>query len=95
VVNPYRLGIGLAAAVAGPPLYLMVRHGSLDPTTALWRGGLVAVGCVIGARYVARIVDAYEAQRIRTARQVHHDRMAAGRADPAPSQSPDADGGTR
>lgn len=55
-----RIGVGLAAIVAGPPLYELVANGQLDTMSALSKGGLVAAGCVFGASLVMRIVENYE-----------------------------------
>jgi hypothetical protein len=59
-MSPLRIGIGLAAVVAGPPLYALVQRGDIDLVTALTRGSVVAAGCVIGASTIARIVAQYE-----------------------------------
>jgi hypothetical protein len=76
-MNATTMGIGLAAVVAGPPLYALVVNGDMDVTSALERGGLVAIGCAAGVSLISRIVRGYEVQRRRTARQRHHDQAVA------------------
>jgi len=76
-MNAITMGIGLAAVVAGPPLYALVVNGDMDVTTALERGALVAIGCTTGVMLISRIVRGYEVQRRRTARRRHHDQMVA------------------
>ena len=63
-MNNASAGITLAALVAGWPLYELVAGGDLDLTTAVVRGGVVAVGCAIGIGWVVRIASDYE-QEIR------------------------------
>ncbi len=58
-MSPTRIGVGLAAIVAGPPLYALVQHGQIDLTTALLRAGLVALGCVVGAWWLTQLVNGY------------------------------------
>ena len=58
-MSPTRIGVGLAALVAGPPLYALVQRGDIDLVTALQRGGVVAAGCFGGAWVVMKIVDGY------------------------------------
>jgi hypothetical protein len=76
-MNPLKAGIGLAAVVAGPPLYELVSNGDLDTMGAVQRGGLVAVGCALGVSVISRIVRSYEVSSRRTARQRHHDQLVA------------------
>lgn len=58
-MTSYRAGALIAAAVAGPPLWLQVRAGSMDATTAVERGALVALACAAGAGGVSRLVAGY------------------------------------
>jgi hypothetical protein len=67
-MNPMALGGGVAAVLAGPPLYGLVQAGQMDGSTALLRGLLVAVVCAVGATYVMRIVTGYEKDWERKAR---------------------------
>lgn len=56
-------GALVAAAVAGPPLGLQVRSGSIDATSAVERGALVALACAARAAGVLRkIVHGYQLQ---------------------------------
>jgi hypothetical protein len=59
-MNPMVVGGGVAAVLAGPPLYGLVQAGQMDGSTALLRGLLVAVACAVGTTYVMRIVTSYE-----------------------------------
>lgn len=69
-MSPLSIGVGLAAVLAGPPLYTLLQRGDIDLTTAMLRGGLVALGCVLGASLVMRIVDGYEREhRVAAARR--------------------------
>lgn len=68
-MSTLRVGIGIAAAVAGWPLYSLVQAGTLDPGTALMRGGMVALACAVGARYVQGLVADYQAEQKVSARR--------------------------
>lgn len=57
-----RIGALLAALVAGPPLYGMVKAGLLDSDTAFTRVLLVAVALAIGVGFVARLARGYHAE---------------------------------
>jgi hypothetical protein len=59
-VNPLLVGAGVAALLAGPSLYSLVRSGGLDSTTALGRGLLVAAVCAAGCAFVMNLVKGYE-----------------------------------
>jgi hypothetical protein len=61
-VNTVTVGTAIAATVAGWPLYELVTAGTMDATTALVRGGVVAGGCAIGVGFVVRLALGYEAQ---------------------------------
>jgi len=54
-----KAGLIIAAAVAGPSLYPLVRSGSLDTTQAVERGAVVAVAVAVGASFVERLIDSY------------------------------------
>jgi hypothetical protein len=62
-VTSFRAGALIAAAVAGPPLWLQVRAGSIDATTAIERGALVALACTAGAGGIGRLVRGYQRSR--------------------------------
>ena len=81
-MSPLKIGIIAALVVAGPPLWSMVRTGELDPAGAVGRGAVVAVAVTIGAGYVRRLIDRYEAD--------HRKLQQAGRNLPpaAPPQPP-------
>jgi len=59
------LGFGMLAALvlAGPTLNGQVQEGSMSGTTALLRGGLLAVGCAVGFSVIMSIIGAYRAQQ--------------------------------
>jgi hypothetical protein len=61
-VKPLRLGVLLAAVVAGPPLWAMVRSDQLDSGAALQRWAAVAAICSLAASGLAALVRAYEQQ---------------------------------
>jgi len=60
-MSPLRIGIVAAAVIAGPPLWRMVQDGSMDATTAVERGGLVALACAVGASWLRGLVADYQA----------------------------------
>ena len=96
-MSPLKAGAGIAAAVAGLPLYTLVRTGSLDDGTALLRWGLVAAACAAGVHYIERLIRSYEDQaRSSRARRERHDRERAaepGRGDGNPdARNPPAAG---
>lgn len=62
-----RLGVLLAALVAGPQLWALVDAGDLEGSTALVRWAAVAAGCALGVAAVRRIVADYETQAVRAA----------------------------
>ena len=72
-----RVGAGLAAVVAGPPLYAMVSAGSMDEETALSRGAVVLAGCALGAWLVARIIGGYRREIDAAARRARAEAEAA------------------
>ena len=59
-MNALVIGGGVAAVMAGPPLYGLVQSGQLDSTTAIGRGLVVAGVCAAGASYVLRLIRNYE-----------------------------------
>jgi hypothetical protein len=59
-MNPLVVGGGIAAVVAGPPLYALVQGGQLDGTSAFERWLIVAVLCVVGVSWVQKIMTGYE-----------------------------------
>jgi hypothetical protein len=67
-MNPMVVGGGVAAILAGPPLYGLVQAGQMDGSTAILRGLLVAVACGVGASFVLRIITGYEKEWARQAR---------------------------
>ena len=69
-MSPLRIGIVAAAVIAGPPLWRMVQDGSMDTTTALERGGLVALACAVGVSWLRGLVADYQAdvRRVRERR---------------------------
>jgi hypothetical protein len=73
-VSPTRIGLLLAAVVAGPPLYGLVQDGGLDADSGLLRWAFVAAGCAFGAGWIASLVRDYEADSRRRRRQALLDR---------------------
>ena len=61
-MNALVIGGGVAAVLAGPPLYGLVQSGQLDGTTAIGRGLVVAGVCAAGASYVLSLIRNYEKQ---------------------------------
>jgi hypothetical protein len=70
-MSPLTAGAGVAAVMAGPPLYYLVQHGQLDSTSAIARGLLVAAVCAVAAGYLEGIMAQFE----RDADQKHEARM--------------------
>jgi hypothetical protein len=68
-VRPLRLGVLLAAVVAGPPLWALVRTDQLDSAAALERWAAVAALCSLAASGLAALVRAYEEQVLKQRRQ--------------------------
>lgn len=68
-MSPLRIGVVLAAVVAGPPLYGLVQDGGLDADSGLVRYALVAAACAIGAGWIASLVRSYEADARRRRRE--------------------------
>jgi|GEM_PF-6136223 len=66
-VKPVRAGMVVAAIIAGPPLYGLVRSDSMDSWTAIERGGLVALACAVGISWLAGIIADYQ-RDVRVAR---------------------------
>ncbi|MBL8932884.1 MAG: hypothetical protein JNL54_22405 [Kineosporiaceae bacterium] len=91
-MNPITAGVGLAALVAGPPLYAMVQRGELDLTGALERGGLVAVACAVGARWISTIADGYARDHRRARVEAQRDALLAEQVTKLLSQG-NAEGG--
>jgi hypothetical protein len=60
-MSPLRVGVLIAAVVAGPPLYGLVQDGGLDGEAGLLRWALVAVACAVGAGWIGALVRDYEA----------------------------------
>ncbi len=81
-----RVGVVLAALVAGPPLYDLVNDGGLDSDAGMLRFALVAVVCAVGAGAVASLVRRYEADARRRRREalVEQARAALEEAGPRP-----------
>ena len=63
-----RYGVLLAAVIGGPPLWSLYQAGDLDLSTALLRGGLVALGCALGIAGLNRIIRDYRTQQARARR---------------------------
>jgi predicted cobalt transporter CbtA len=59
-MSPLVVGGGVAAILAGPPLYSLVQSGQMDGTSALLRGLLVAAVCVIAVAYLLQLIDDYD-----------------------------------
>jgi hypothetical protein len=70
-VNPLRLGILLAAVIAGPPLWVLVQSDQLDSGAALERWAMVAAVCSLAASGLGALVRAYEEQ----ARKQHREKL--------------------
>jgi hypothetical protein len=68
-VKPLRLGVLLAAVVAGPPLWVLVREDQLDGVAALERWAAVAAICSLAASGLAALVRGYEQQAIKRRRE--------------------------
>ncbi len=80
--RPMRIGLVVAAVVAGPPLWHLVRSGSMDSLTALERGGVVAIVCALGVSWLGGIVADYR-RDVRLARLVRAQRQAMAQAHPS------------
>ncbi len=80
-MSTMRIGAGLAALVAGPPLYALVQRGDIDLVTALGRGGIVAAGCVVGASVLMKIINGYERAGALAARARRDQAIAAALAE--------------
>ncbi len=61
-MTPLRVGLLLAALVAGPSLWSLVHSGTLGQSDALLRGSVVAVLCVVGAGWLLQLVEEYAEQ---------------------------------
>ncbi|HEY6798012.1 MAG TPA: hypothetical protein VI248_25330 [Kineosporiaceae bacterium] len=59
-MNALAAGAVIALLVVGYPLYQLVTAGSLDTTSALLRGGVVAVGCALGIAGIVRLALSWE-----------------------------------
>ena len=68
-MNAVGAGTGIALCVAGWPLYSLVSSGSMDATSALVRGGIVAAGCAFGVSLLLDLADNYEREARRTQRR--------------------------
>jgi len=68
-VRPLRLGVLLAAAVAGPPLWVMVQSDQLDSGAAMERWAAVAAICSLAASGLAALVRGYERQLAKQRRE--------------------------
>jgi uncharacterized protein HemX len=68
-MNSLVVGGGIAAVMAGPPLYGLVEAGVLDGSGAIARGLLVTVVCAIGASRVMDLLRRYEKEAARDARR--------------------------
>lgn len=87
-----RIGLALAAVLAGPPLYALVRTGELDSAGALIRGLIVALVCTAGVSYILKLAGGYAEDVHR--RQMIAELTAAIDAANAPDQPGSAPGGT-
>ena len=67
-MNALRIGVVVAAVVAGPPLWSLVRSGELDGSSALTRAALVAGVCAVAASCIGRLVRSYQADARRRRR---------------------------
>ena len=63
-----RAGVLVAAVVAGPPLWSLMRSGELDGGSALARAALVALACAFAAACIGRLVRGYQADARRRRR---------------------------
>jgi hypothetical protein len=61
-VNALTAGLVIALLVVGYPLYQLVTAGTLDATSALLRGGVVAAGCAAGITAIVRLALRWEAE---------------------------------
>jgi hypothetical protein len=68
-VKPLRLGVLLAAVVAGPPLWAMVKSDELDSVAAMQRWAAVAAICSLAASGLAALVRGYERQLAKQRRE--------------------------
>jgi hypothetical protein len=68
-MNAVSAGTGIALCVAGWPLYSLVSSGSMDATSALVRGGIVAAGCAFGVSLLLDLAAGYEREAQRTRRR--------------------------
>jgi hypothetical protein len=68
-MSAVRVGVLLAAVVAGPPLYELVQTGGLDADSGLLRYALVAAACALGAGWIAGLMRDYEADARRRRRE--------------------------
>ena len=91
-MNGLRVGVLVAAVVAGPPLWSLAQSGEIDGETALLRGGLVAVACAVAWSWIARLVRDYEVDARRRRRQelLAHARQALGSGDTSSGSGPSA-----
>lgn len=80
-----RAGVVVTVVVLVPQAWPAVADGSLELTTALYRGVLVALACGAGAMVVLRVVDGYRAE-------VEQDRRIAATLRALREMFPDADG---
>ncbi len=64
-MGAFAKGSVIAAVVAGPTLYSMVKAGNLDATQAIERGAVVAIGVAVGVTVIEQILDAYKYDAIR------------------------------
>ena len=59
-MNSLTVGAAIAICVAGWPLYSLVTTGSLDATSAMLRGGIVAGGCAFGVSLLVNMALGFE-----------------------------------
>lgn len=59
-MSPLTVGAGVAAVMAGPPLYALVANGQLDSTSAIARGLLVAAVCAVAASYLQGMIRQFD-----------------------------------
>jgi hypothetical protein len=88
-MTPLRVGVVLAAVVAGPPLYGLVQDGGLDADGGLLRYALVAAACALGAGWIGGLVRGYEADARRRRREaLIEEARQALEAQQQPSRDP-------
>jgi hypothetical protein len=59
-MNALAIGVVVALLVVGYPLYELVTTGQLDPTSAVFRGAVVAGLCAAGVSAIVRMALSWE-----------------------------------